>query len=124
IHEDEIGALLLRGGDSGLAVPGFRHLVAGAGQQVAQDLAIVLLILNHENTLAHDRPAWCCTCSGTVKKKVEPLPGLDSTQSRPPCISMILLAIAKPRPVPPLALVCEESACWNSSNIFTWSACA
>src|SRR5215831_540609 len=38
---------------------------------------------------------------------VDPLPGVDTTQMRPPCISTICLAMARPRPVPPLALVRE-----------------
>src|SRR5262245_58938435 len=41
--------------------------------------------------------------------KVEPLPSVDSTQMRPPCISTICLAMARPRPVPPWALVRELS---------------
>jgi hypothetical protein len=54
--------------------------------------------------------------------KVEPLPGLDSTQMRPPCISMIRREIAKPSPVPPFFLVIELSASWNSWNSLAWSA--
>jgi hypothetical protein len=45
--------------------------------------------------------------------KVDPLPSVDSTQMRPPCISTICLAIASPRPVTPLALVLELSTWWN-----------
>src|SRR5262245_15499414 len=40
---------------------------------------------------------------------VDPLPTVDSTQIRPPCISTICLAMARPRPVPPFALVFELS---------------
>ena len=36
---------------------------------------------------------------------------------RPPCISTICLAVASPRPVPPLALVSELSTWWNCSKI-------
>jgi hypothetical protein len=35
--------------------------------------------------------------------KVAPSPNVDSTQMRPPCISTICLATARPKPVPPLA---------------------
>ena len=49
--------------------------------------------------------------------KVEPLPSVDSTQMRPPCISTICLAMASPRPVPPLALVLELSTWWNCSKM-------
>src|SRR5580704_15439782 len=124
VHENEIGALRLGRGDSRFAVAGFAHGVAGATEEIAQNLAVVLLILDDENSLAHGRPAWCSTRNGTVNEKVEPAPRLDSTHSLPPCISMIRFAIDKPSPVPPLALVCVLSACWNSSKIFAWSASA
>ena len=38
--------------------------------------------------------------SGMVKEKVEPLPGSDSTQMRPPWRSTIFLQMARPMPVP------------------------
>src|SRR5262249_38475146 len=36
---------------------------------------------------------------------------VDSPPMRPPCISTICLAMASPSPVPPLALVSEQSTC-------------
>src|SRR5262245_13676803 len=45
---------------------------------------------------------WFSATNGTSIWKVEPLPKVDSTQMRPPCISTICLAMARPRPVPPL----------------------
>ena len=51
---------------------------------------------------------------------MEPLPTVDSTQMRPPCISTICLAMASPRPVPPLALVLELSTWWNCSKMRAW----
>ena len=56
-------------------------------------------------------------------RNVEPLPRLDSTQMRPPCISTICLAMASPRPVPPLALVLELSIWWNCSKTRFSSSC-
>ena len=35
-----------------------------------------------------------------MKRKVDPSPGFDSTQIRPPCRSTILAQVARPRPVP------------------------
>ena len=58
------------------------------------------------------------TRTGSVNRKVEPRPRVDSTQIRPPWSSTIRLAIARPRPVPPFFRVLELSACWNSSKIF------
>jgi hypothetical protein len=37
---------------------------------------------------------------GSVKKKVEPCPGVLSSHSRPPCRSTIFLHTASPMPVP------------------------
>src|SRR5262245_33994700 len=50
---------------------------------------------------------------GSSMLNVDPLPGVDTTQIRPPCISTICLAMASPSPVPPLALVRELSTWWN-----------
>ena len=62
------------------------------------------------------------TRTGSANRKVEPRPRADSTQIRPPCISTIRLAMARPSPVPPFFRVLELSACWNSSKILAWSA--
>src|SRR5262245_6401169 len=43
----------------------------------------------------------CSTRIGIAKANVEPLLISDSTQMRPPCNSMMRLAIANPKPVPP-----------------------
>ena len=43
----------------------------------------------------------CSTRTGSVNQNVEPCPGLDSTQMRPPCSSMMRLRSAEPNPVPP-----------------------
>src|SRR5262249_1747393 len=106
------------------AVLGLDHLEAGIGQKVAQDLPIVFLILDHENSLGHtfSRSACCCsTLTGRLIENVAPLPSSDSTQMRPPCISMMRRAMDKPSPVPPFFLVAELSACWNSSKILPLS---
>src|SRR5262249_50307962 len=104
------------------AVLGFDQLPAGGPQQIAQDLAIVLLILHHKNSLCHVCTTCFSTLTGTVNEKVEPRPRSDSTHNRPPCISMIRLEIDKHNPVQPFLRVIDESACWNSSKILIWSA--
>ena len=122
VHQDQVGPLRSRRRSSAsCAVLRLDHVVAGAGQQIAQDLPVVLLVLDHENAFAHGCLA-CSTLIGSVSENVEPWPGRNSTQIRPPCISMIRLEIASPSPVPPLALVIELSACWNSWKSFCWSA--
>jgi hypothetical protein len=45
-----------------------------------------------------------------VKRKVVPLPIVDSTPISPPIWSMMRLQIASPRPVPPKRRLIEESA--------------
>src|SRR6516162_6549590 len=86
-----------------------------ANQQIADDLAIIRLVLDHQNALAH-APASTCrsTTTGSLKANVEPWPGCDSTQILPPCISMMRFDMASPKPVPPFLRVMALSACWNS----------
>src|SRR5262249_20705507 len=97
------------------------QLVSRVAKQVAQDLPVILLVLYDEDALAHGSFTCRSTFTGIVNANVEPLPTLDSTQMRPPCIPMVRLAIDRPRPVPPFRLVAVLSACWNSSKIFPWS---
>jgi hypothetical protein len=54
---------------------------------------------------------FCSTTTGRLNANVEPWPTCDSTQIRPPCISMMRFDIASPRPVPPFFLVMALSAC-------------
>src|SRR6185369_16256313 len=91
-----------------LVIDRLQDLVADAGEQVSQDRAIILLIFDNEDALAHAARA-SSTRTARVKQNREPLPGSDSTQMRPWCISTIRLAIARPSPVPPLARVLELS---------------
>src|ERR1051326_4728262 len=118
VPQDQVRLRAGRDGERVLAVLGLDHLVSGAAEQIAQDLPIVLLILDHQDALAHGTSACCATATGSVKENVEPWPGVDSTHIRPPCISMMRLAMASPSPVPPFCRVLELSACWNSSKIF------
>src|SRR5665213_1294394 len=117
IHQDEVGLVQRRGGQRCLAVMRLDHLVAGGTQEIAQDLPVVLMVLDHQNALAHALPTCCSTVTGIVKENTEPCPSSDSTQSRPPCSSTMRREMARPSPVPPLARVEELSACWNSSKI-------
>src|SRR6516225_8907744 len=111
IHENKVRTLLFCCADTGLAVPGFRHLITGTAQEIAEDLPIVLLVLDHQNALAHAASTCRSTMTGSVKENVEPCPGWDSTQIRPPCISIIRFDMASPKPVPPFLRVMALSAC-------------
>jgi hypothetical protein len=113
-HEDEIGSRLCQCCKRLLAILGFSDLVIGASEHIADNLAIIRLVLDHQNALAHAGPTCRSTMTGSVKVKVEPWPGCDSIQIFPPCISMMRLEIARPRPVPPFLRVMALSACWNS----------
>jgi len=86
-------------------------LIIGRGQHVADDLAIIRLVFHHQDALAHAASACRSTITGSVKVNVEPWPGRDSTQIRPPCISMMRFEIASPNPVPPFFLVMALSTC-------------
>jgi len=71
----------------------------------------IRLVFDHQNALAHAASTCRSTMTGSVKVNVEPWPGCDSTQIRPPCISIMRLEIASPNPVPPFFLVMALSAC-------------
>ena len=114
IHQDEIGPLLCNSRERLLAVFSLGDLIVGRRKHVANDLATIRLILDDQNMLAHAVPICRSTMTGRVNAKVDPWPGCDSTQIRPPCISMMRLDMASPKPVPPFLRVMALSACWNS----------
>src|SRR5262249_35796844 len=118
VHQDEIRVVLLRHGDAFLAIDRFDQLEAGTGQQIAEDAAIVLHVLDHENTLAH-AAGLCCsvTRTGSTMLKVEPTPSDDCTSMWPPCSLTSRRAIERPSPVPPFCRVMLLSTCWHSSKI-------
>src|SRR5262245_44524812 len=123
IHEDEVGAIGLGLGDPCLAISGLDDGVTGPAEEVAEHATQVFLVLDHKDALAHGVFFRNSARVGSSIRKVEPLPGVDITQIRPPCISTICLAMARPRPVPPLALVRELSTWWNCSKIRScWSS--
>ena len=100
-----------------LAVLGLDHLVAGAGQQIAQDLPVVLLVLDHENALAHARLRLLLDRDRKREREGRALPelGLD-----PDAAAVHLddaLGDREPEAGAALASVLELSACWNSSKI-------
>src|SRR6516165_83493 len=95
-----------------LAVFDLCNFVVGRGEHIADDLAIIRLVLDHQNALAHAAASTCrSTITGSVNVKVEPWPSCDSTQIRPPCISIMRFDMASPKPVPPFFLVIALSAC-------------
>ena len=110
-HQDEIGPLFCYCCERLLAVLCFRDFVVRPGKQIANDLAIILLVLDHEDALAHAASTCRSTRMGTVNEKVEPRPTVESIQIFPPCISMMRLEIASPKPVPPFLRVIVLSAC-------------
>src|SRR6516225_3229625 len=113
-HQDEIGPLLRDSCERLLGVFGFGDFTIDTAKHIANNLAIIFLVLHHQYAFAHAGSTWRSTTTGSVKLNVEPWPGWDSTQIRPPCISMIRFDIASPKPVPPFFLVIALSACWNS----------
>src|SRR5262249_18013584 len=113
VHEDQIWPIFRSSRKRLLAVFGLGHLVIVGRQQIAHDLPIVLLVLDYQNSLAHVSLACSSTVTGSVNAKVEPCPGLDSTQMRPPCISMMRREVAKPGPVPPFFFLIEFAARWS-----------
>src|SRR5215471_8474873 len=111
VHQNQIGPLLCDSLQRLLPVFGLGDLIIGRGQHIADDLTIIRLVLHHQNALAHVGSTCRSTMTGSVKVNVEPSPGCDSTQIRPPCISIMRLEMASPKPVPPFLRVIALSAC-------------
>jgi hypothetical protein len=59
-----------------------------------------MVMVNGTSRVMNAKRVHGCTGIGNVKKNVDPRPGSDSTQMRPPWRSMIRLQIASPIPVP------------------------
>ena len=53
IHQDEIGPLRCDCRQRQLTVFGLRNFVVSRGQHIADDLAIIRLVVDHQNALAH-----------------------------------------------------------------------
>src|SRR5262249_13175765 len=113
VHQDKVGPLFGDCRERLLAILGLGNLIVCRGQHIADDLAIIRLVFDHQNALAHVGSTCRSTMTGSVKANVEPWPVCDSTQILPPCISMMRFDMTSPKPVPPFFLVMALSACWN-----------
>src|SRR5580704_14950261 len=123
VHQNQVGLVLGGLGHALGAVMRLDHVVARHAEKVAQDLAIVLGVLDHEYLLAHwaaSLTGWALT--GIEIVKVDPLPTSEWTVMRPPCSSTMRREIDRPSPVPPFLRVMVLSTCWNSSKMRAWSA--
>ena len=74
IHQDKVGPLFRYRSKSFLAIFSFGDLIIGGGKHIANNLAIVLLVLHHQNAFAHGVWTCCSTWTGSVIENVEPLP--------------------------------------------------
>ena len=72
VHQDEIGSLFCYGGERLLTVLNFDDLMVGSSQHIADDLAIIWLVLDHQNALAHAASTCRSTTTGSVNANVEP----------------------------------------------------
>ena len=93
-------------GNVTLINPVAQQLTEWRQEEVAgRPLETVFRIVDQD--LAGSRPSAlnCASCGyrfspGSVKKNVEPAPGLDFTHIVPPCLSTIFLQMVSPSPVP------------------------
>src|SRR5262249_61634362 len=100
--DDHAGLAPPARGRARLAVMRLEQVVGLAGEEIAHDLPVELVVLDEEDLLvAHPASVASATRRGTAKEKVEPRPGSLSTQMRPPWSSTKGLVMLKPSPVPP-----------------------
>src|SRR5712692_2588038 len=73
-------------------------------QRLLHEPGVTRIVLDEKDVdrLSNDLHAasFCASTAGSVNLNVDPFPGSDSTQIRPPCCSTIFLQMAKPIPVP------------------------
>src|SRR5260221_114059 len=120
VNRDQVGVYALRQRLPFGAVHRLDQLVIEAGQEVADDLAVVLGVLDDEDALLHQAASiTSSTWTGSTTRNVDPWPSTESTEIVPPCISTIRFEIARPNPVPPFLRVLELSICWNSPKILS-----
>src|SRR5215468_230974 len=102
VHDDHVRLVAPGRGHAGLAVMRLEQIVGLAGEEVAHDLPVELVVLYEEDLfVAHLASVASATRRGTAKEKVEPRPGSLSTQMRPPWSSTKVLVMLKPSPVRP-----------------------
>src|SRR5882672_12652666 len=124
IHQDEVWAVCDRGAHPLGAGRGFQDPIADAGQEVPQNLPIVLVILDHQNLDGHVSSSGAATRIGIVHQNVAPWPGHDRTPMSPPWSSTICLAIARPSPVPCCGRVRAWVPCSKAVKMRACSAAA
>src|SRR6185295_8734676 len=78
VHDDQVRNRLARGRNARLPVRRLDQAIGRANEQVPDDLAVELVILDVQDRL--HAGASLATVTGIEKKKVEPLPGTLSTQ--------------------------------------------
>src|SRR5262245_44345261 len=115
IHQDQVRTMLGGHRDAFLAVDRLDQIKPGTGQEIAQDAAIVLHVLDDQNPFAHAVGLCSVTRIGRTMLKVEPAPSAECTSMCPPCKPTRRRAIDRPSPVPPFWRVLLLSTCWNSS---------
>jgi hypothetical protein len=96
------------------AAPLIGALVTPAGKGLCRLLIAIMSALPSKADMPgyfDSRLICCSTTTGSVNVNVEPCPSCDSTQILPPCISMMRLEMASPKPVPPFLRVIALSAC-------------
>src|SRR5207237_998568 len=113
VHQHEIRLVFGRQLHRPLAGRRLEQAEAGCLEDVAEELHVLLVVLDDEDLRAcHVEPAF----DGSVKTKALPSPSSLSTQIRPPCNSTSRFESASPRPVPSRCPA-PASVCWNSSKI-------
>src|SRR3954470_10171304 len=99
VHEDEIGTVLLRQGDSFLARTCFEHVEAGEMQDVAEELEIALVVLHHEDSVGgHDVPDPDGICASLAFRTRSTRPAaekspLSATEATCPCSRFLSEAV-------------------------------
>src|SRR6266508_1821733 len=110
VEDDEVVPSRASSVERLLAVFGLRDLEALVEEPVAQDLEDRHVVLGDQDPGAHETSTSVGgSARGSSNQNVEPWPSTLSKPTLPPCASTIWRLSARPRPVPPIRRVSDES---------------
>src|SRR6266850_4927269 len=121
VHQHQLRLLLAGESDTVLGVRGLDDGEAVVLQEIARELHVLVVVLHQQDQIAQPFTSTGRRM-GSVNENVLPLPGLLSSEIRPPCSSTKRFVRVSPSPVPSRER--SRPTCRNSSNTPAWSSAA
>src|SRR6266850_1297590 len=119
VHQHQLRLLLAGESDTVLGVRGLDGGEAVVLQEIARELHVLVVVLHQQDQIAQPFTSTGRRM-GSVNENVLPLPGVLSSEIRPPCSSTKRFVRVSPSPVPSRER--SRPTCRNSSNTPAWSS--